>query len=169
MVAWVFYARSGFVPSMVPYHQKTDFDGPDAEKREMRRREWTYRSQRKANLRPLVFIALSLVSYTTYTWMLDQVLTHLMVSTAVEGKTLTRSTILSTAGVDFSIPYHAVLQMLYLGIFLFAEAAFVLMALREYAYGVLKISESDVLQGPFISAVKRTDPPMRSLSTTDPQ
>jgi hypothetical protein len=41
----------------------------------------------------------------------------------------------------------ALLQAYYLGIFLFAESAFVVMALREYGYGILHVPEEDVLRG----------------------
>ena len=40
------------------------------------------------------------------------------------------------------------LMFLYLGIFLFAEAAFILMALKEYLQDLVKLSEQDLIMGP---------------------
>ena len=45
------------------------------------------------------------------------------------------------------VPSSSQLQLLYLGLFLFAEAAFVMMALREYANDVRRISEYDWMFG----------------------
>jgi hypothetical protein len=44
------------------------------------------------------------------------------------------------------IPFAHALMALYLGIFLLAEAAFVLMALREYLQDLLKIEELDIVK-----------------------
>lgn len=45
------------------------------------------------------------------------------------------------------IPYALALALCYLGIFVFAEAAFVLMAIREYLQGVLHLNETALLHG----------------------
>jgi hypothetical protein len=45
------------------------------------------------------------------------------------------------------IPYGLWLAVSYLGIFIFAETAFVLMAIREYLQDVLHINEIDLLHG----------------------
>lgn len=45
------------------------------------------------------------------------------------------------------IPYGLELAACYLGIFLFAEAAFVLMAIREYLQDVLHLDERELLHG----------------------
>jgi len=50
------------------------------------------------------------------------------------------------------IPKASTLAASYLGIFVFAEAAFVLMAIREYLQDSLKLSERDLLRGPAESA-----------------
>jgi len=51
-------------------------------------------------------------------------------------------------GTDFSeIPYAWTLAATYLGIFIFAEAAFVLMAIREYLQDVLHLDEIRLLHG----------------------
>ncbi|MBC7933190.1 MAG: hypothetical protein H7Z38_21715 [Rubrivivax sp.] len=43
------------------------------------------------------------------------------------------------------IPYGSRLMILYLAIFMMAEAAFILMALKEYLQDLIKVSESDLL------------------------
>ncbi|GAC1357784.1 MAG: hypothetical protein NVSMB3_04540 [Acidobacteriaceae bacterium] len=45
------------------------------------------------------------------------------------------------------IPYSLLLSACYLGIFVFAEIAFVLMALREYLQDVLQLEEVELLRG----------------------
>lgn len=55
------------------------------------------------------------------------------------------------------IPHGLALCACYLGIFLFAEAAFVLMAIREYLQDVLKLDERELLQGRIVV----NDPPVR--------
>ena len=49
------------------------------------------------------------------------------------------------AEVDRPVPYNTLLMWTYLGIFLFAEAAFTIMALREYLQDSLKISDQELL------------------------
>lgn len=144
MVAWIFYARSMFVPMMVPYHPPAlPSEASDDQKTWNRARErWEARRHYRANLFPLVLIVLSGTSYCGYLVMLD-----IVINSAQQSFKTSRQTLLQTMGTDFSIPDHGVLQALYLGIFVFAEAAFVVMALREYAYGLLKVSEVEVLGG----------------------
>jgi hypothetical protein len=45
------------------------------------------------------------------------------------------------------VPYSLILIGLYLGVFLSAEAAFVLMALREYLQDLLGLSDVDLIAG----------------------
>jgi len=60
---------------------------------------------------------------------------------------VTRVLALGTWSESNSVPASLRLQLLYLGMFLFAEAAFVMMALREYSIDVLRISEYDWMFG----------------------
>jgi len=46
-----------------------------------------------------------------------------------------------------SIPYGMTLMLCYLGIFAFAEAAFVLMALKEYLLDLLHVSDAYLITG----------------------
>jgi hypothetical protein len=156
MVAWVFYARSMFVPAMVPYKSppRPPASGPIDLKRiesDAEHKRLAHNRQIRTNLYPLALILLSLGCYISYLWAIDIILDDTRRSQAIYS---TRAQILETGGIGFSIPWHGYLQVLYLGIFLFAEAAFVVMALREYAYGVLKISEAEVLGRGFGSGAK---------------
>jgi hypothetical protein len=47
--------------------------------------------------------------------------------------------------VNYRIPYGTELEVLYLGIFAFAELAFVFMALKEYMQSLLKISDENII------------------------
>jgi hypothetical protein len=58
-----------------------------------------------------------------------------------------RQYILRTTKVD-DIPSFARLSVLYIGIFLCAEVAFILMALKEYAKEAMGLSERDLMMGP---------------------
>jgi hypothetical protein len=57
-----------------------------------------------------------------------------------------RQYIFNTAGVD-DIPFFPRLTVLYIGIFLSAEIAFVLMALKEYAKEAMGLTERDLMLG----------------------
>jgi hypothetical protein len=57
-----------------------------------------------------------------------------------------RQYIFNTAGVD-DIPFFFRLSVLYIGIFLSAEIAFVLMALKEYAKEAMGLTERDLMLG----------------------
>ncbi len=149
IVAWIFYARNMFVPAMVPIHEPSlAGEGEDA-----RDYAWSVRRRNRArvrttNLLPLCLIVLSVLSYVGYTFILDQVIGERL-GQKLPGNgdsALTVQQVLQRQGTYYPIDNDGLLQVFYLGIFLFAEAAFVVMALREYAYGVLKISEASVLR-----------------------
>jgi hypothetical protein len=142
MVAWIFYARSMFVPTMVPVLAAPVSKGHDAETYAALRRRALAKRAGIANLLPLFLIALSVASYVSYLGLLD----HIINSRIISGPNpISVKDVLQREGTYYAIPYHGYLQVFYLGIFLFSEAAFVVMALREYAYGVLQISEASVL------------------------
>jgi hypothetical protein len=58
-----------------------------------------------------------------------------------------RQYVFNTAGVD-DIPFFSRLSVLYIGMFLSAEIAFVLMALKEYAKEAMGLTERDLMLGP---------------------
>jgi hypothetical protein len=68
------------------------------------------------------------------------------------------------------IPHGLALCGFYLGIFLSAEAAFVLMAIREYLQDVLRINERELLQGRMVlepETPRRTRSPRHSTHVAD--
>jgi hypothetical protein len=56
------------------------------------------------------------------------------------------------------IPYAVPLAACYLGIFIFAESAFVLMAIREYLQDLLQLDEIALLHGNADISQPRTKP-----------
>src|SRR5262249_31782263 len=97
-----------------------------------------------ANVLPLALILLSLYCYLNYLSALDEA-----VSTGLSRYSdfASRHDVLEKLGQREPIPSAKTLQYCYLGIFLSAELAFVVMALREYAYGVLRIPEAKIMGG----------------------
>lgn len=95
------------------------------------------------NLCPLVLILSSIACYVAYANALDTSLA--MIHNA--NPTVSSTQILASWGTDQIIPNSVQLQLLYLGMFLCAEGAFVMMALREYANDVRRISEYDWMFG----------------------
>jgi hypothetical protein len=152
LVAWVFFARGTFVPLMTE-----SLSGAAAQsdlKRSKLRAvgDWLLKDIPRLfiTVMPLSLIILSACCYIYYSQRLDIVLDSIQSSTVqatTAAKPIQRQDILLTWGTNQSIPGLTMLQILYLGIFLCAELAFVFMALREYAYGTLHISEQEVLTG----------------------
>jgi hypothetical protein len=64
----------------------------------------------------------------------------------------------------WGIPSGEVLILWYLGIFVFAEAAFILMALREYLQDLLKIEEMDLIYPPIATDDRDKSELFRALS-----
>lgn len=96
------------------------------------------------NVLPFALILFSIGCYIGYASALNASLSAF----AAAHSGLTRAQALANGGQDYSVQYSVLLQLLYLGMFLFAEAAFVMMALREYANGVRHITEFDWMFGP---------------------
>jgi hypothetical protein len=96
------------------------------------------------NLCPLLLIAGSIVCYVSYANELD----NSLISITQKNSSLSRTAVIRTWGQDNAVPGSTQLQLLYLGMFLCAEGAFVMMALREYANDVRQISEYDWMFGP---------------------
>lgn len=107
------------------------------------------------NLCPLALVLGSIACYVGYTNTLDT-------SLAAVSKMypdVTRVQALGSWSQGYAVPDSVQLQLLYLGMFLFAEAAFVMMALREYANDVRRISEFDWMFGPQDGSKPRLDLP----------
>jgi hypothetical protein len=95
-----------------------------------------------AALLPMVCIACSLGCICEYHYLLQQSTEQLrslgVMATTGELLQKTDST---------EIPYGLPLAACYMGFFLFAEAAFVLMAIREYLQDLLQLDERELLRG----------------------
>lgn len=149
MVAWIFYARSTIVRMMMPgaafpVSKSRDELGVSVGTYEAHRLG-VYKPRRlrriMGDLLPLGLIAMSVFCYGYYLEFLNDA-----ISMHSSNGDVTMNEMLRRLGTSYPILNHGGLQASYLGIFLFSEAAFVVMALREYAYGVLRISEASVLR-----------------------
>ncbi|GAC1424429.1 MAG: hypothetical protein NVSMB62_21340 [Acidobacteriaceae bacterium] len=101
---------------------------------------------------PFVLMLSTLGCILEYHWMLQQSIEEL------RSLGLVASTADTLSKVDANeIPHGLALAGFYLGIFLSAEGAFVLMAIREYLQDVLRLNERELLQGRVVAQ----DPPVR--------
>lgn len=106
------------------------------------------------NLCPLALVLASIGCYIGYANTLDASLAEVLKT----HHDITRLQALGSWSQGSTVPDSVQLQLLYLGMFLFAEAAFVMMALREYANDVRRISEYDWMFGPQDGSNPRVDP-----------
>ena len=140
LLAWVFYVRGRLVSAMFSrsYLVATVGRPPFFTMTGMRRMA--------ANIFPLLLIVGSVYCYILYSHYLDEAIEQ---ARKFHGYSdiVTRHDVLEKWGQRESISQSSTLQGYYLGIFLFAEMAFVVMALREYAYGVLRVPEVEILGG----------------------
>jgi hypothetical protein len=140
LIAWVFYVRRAFALN-VSFGKSTGF----------------FRISRLvADLFPLLLILGSVYCYITYFSTLH--LSIGLINSTIDSLHGSRQYLLDNWKQAEQIPQEGLLQLYYLGIFLFAEAAFVVMALREYVYGVLNVSEREVLGGGGVALAPRTTP-----------
>lgn len=120
------------------------------------------------NFCPLLLIVCSIGCYVGYANALDASVATIQTA----HPSILRTQILATWGVNQTIPDSVRLQLLYLGMFLLAEAAFVMMALREYANDVRRISEYDWMfgaqGGPGLLINPPTPPPQPAAPITPP-
>jgi len=102
---------------------------------------------------PFLFIVLTLACIMTYHAVLQQSIEQL------RGLGLRFTTADLLDKVDATeIPYAVPLAACYLGIFIFAESAFVLMAIREYLQDLLQLDEIALLHGTADISQPRTKP-----------
>jgi len=95
------------------------------------------------NLCPLILVIGSIACYVSYTNTLDDSIAQARGAKS----TMKRAEVLGTWSEDNAIPSSVGLQLRYLGMFLLAESAFVMMAIREYANDVRKITEYEWIFG----------------------
>jgi hypothetical protein len=91
---------------------------------------------------PFVFIVLTLGSVIAYHAVLLQSIEQLR----QQGLRFSTNVLLEKVDAT-EIPYSVELAACYLGIFIFAESAFVLMAIREYLQDLLQLDEVALLRG----------------------
>jgi hypothetical protein len=120
LLAWIFYVRRTIALGSITHGFR-----------------WIF------NLLPLASILGSVGCYIAYTNTLEASIG--IISKA--NPTITRAQALVNASQDMAIPDSVELQLLYLGMFLCAEGAFVMMALRDYCNDVRHISEYDWMFG----------------------
>lgn len=123
LLAWLFYVRRTIALGSIRRYYRTFF-----------------------NLMPLLLIAASIISYVAYTQSLSASVSEVLRDHPAEH--LQRTTVLELWTKENDAPHTLELQLLYLAMFLSAEAAFVLMAMREYANDVRGIAEYDWMYGP---------------------
>lgn len=122
--AYIFYNRHSLARSM--FHMQGDHMSP---------RAWI-------SILPAIFIACSIASAITYHSVLGKSLDILSLAGAHV------PTAMLLAKIDYrEIPDGQMLIALYLGMFVFAESAFVLMALREYLQDILGLDERTLISG----------------------
>jgi hypothetical protein len=155
LLAWVFYARRAFVKSMIPSALRATAPGSIT--------LFVGRLRRLTiNMLPLILILSSAYCFLSYLRILDSSIAASLQEFNShphgpgDAEIVNRTDVLQKWGALYSIHDGEQLEAYYLGIFLCAELAFVFMALREYAYGVLKISEVEVL-GPIRRAAGTPD------------
>ena len=120
LLAWIFYVRRTIaLGSITPGYR------------------WIY------NLSPLVLILGSIGCYIGYANTLETSLQLLLKGNS----SITRTQALGSSSLDTVIPHSVELQLLYLGMFLCAEGAFVMMALRDYCNDVRHVSEYEWMFG----------------------
>ena len=121
LLAWIFYVRRTIALGSITHGFR-----------------WIF------NLLPLVLIFGSVGCYIAYAGTLESSLQAL----AKSDRPITRAQALGSLSQEVAIPDPVELQLLYLGMFLCAEGAFVLMALRDYCNDVRHVSEYDWMFGP---------------------
>lgn len=120
LLAWIFYVRRTIALGSITHGFR-----------------WIF------NLLPLALIFGSVGCYIAYANALETSLG----AVSRMNPTITRAQALGNASQDMAIPAAVELQLLYLGMFLCAEGAFVMMALRDYCNDVRHISEFDWMFG----------------------
>lgn len=120
LLAWLFYVRRTIALGSIRRYYRSVF-----------------------NFMPLLLILGSLGCYVGYSRALDASVNQILQSNS----TLKRSDALGDWTTEHPAPQMVELQLLYLGMFLMAEAAFVMMALREYANDVRGMSEYEWMFG----------------------
>ena len=109
------------------------------------RRKWSLGTF--INLLPLIMMLVCVGCIGTYHWLLQNSIQEAMADWVRRGAAI-GSTEAVLQNTDYmEIPYSIRLVVCYLGIFLSAEAAFVLMAIKEYLQDLIGLTEDQLIAG----------------------
>lgn len=128
LLAFIFYSRHALGRAMFPSSHRV-------------RRQYRFRAA-AVGLAPALLITMSLLCIFFYHVSLGN-----SVSTVRRPEVFSLETVMEKTPL-WAIPNGEWLILIYLGIFVFAEAAFIMMALREYLQDLLKISEIELIRTP---------------------
>ncbi len=103
------------------------------------------------DLLPLCMIVACGCSIDVYHWLLQNSLPEAMADWVRRGVAIGSTEAVLKQTDYMEIPYSIGLVVCYLGIFLSAEAAFVLMALKEYLQDLLGLTEAQLIEGKAIA------------------
>ncbi|HEX2855243.1 MAG TPA: hypothetical protein VHO24_18555 [Opitutaceae bacterium] len=148
LLGFIFYSRHSLARWMFPgVFGKTSVE---AAGRRSRLRPRFFTVPFFIGLLPAQLISLSLCCVFLYHAVLDASFVKLI---ADSGETAAKSLFPNATDAlegaqSWQIANGTTLMVLYLGIFVFAEAAFIMMALKEYLQDLIKLSELDLIAGP---------------------
>jgi hypothetical protein len=97
-------------------------------------------------LLPLLLIVCSLMFVFMYQRLLSESMANKRISVGLPASEVTDTAILEISYLS-QTPEASLLMIFYLGIFVTAESAFVLMAIREYLQDLLQFSETELIRG----------------------
>jgi len=164
LLGYIFYARHGIGKSFFPKHYKepkppqayagTAPDNAVKRYRAIRKR------QKLMGISPLICIVIALLFVFLYqlvlTFTLDNILKNSLVNDTAFAQAFGAGTIRpKTLDTQFILEHYQIsssykgvyLLVCYLGIFLFAELAFILMAIKEFLQDVLGLDEKFLIEG----------------------
>lgn len=162
ILGFIFYSRHQLARLMFPEHFPQDKlavafeaafqEDPSTEEPKAKMRTSARRSIRERMWRrfivvlPLLFIAASLVSIFQYNDVLVLNVREIAQRPAFAAQRPEFKSILEKTDLN-EIQYSSRLMILYLAIFLTAEAAFVMMAIKEYLQDIIGLSEMELMRG----------------------
>jgi hypothetical protein len=164
MLAFIFYSRHAL--ARVMFDQRS-FAPPGYKNvfREFLARVAPILPRVIVSMLPALLIIAALLCVFAYHATLDASLVTLITpATTAEAGLFGKTTEALQSAQSWQIPSGPKLMLLYLGIFIFAESAFILMALKEYLQDLLKIEETTLIRGAHKSAGSETGPAPRAKS-----
>ena len=147
MLGFIFYSRHGLARIMF---DKRDFKSPGYINplREFAARITPIIPRILVNMLPALLIIGALLCVFEYHASLDASLVTLITSPNASPGLFGKTAEALESAQSWQIPNGTMLMVLYLGIFILAESAFIVMALKEYLQDLLKIEETELIWGP---------------------